>query len=54
MFDMFMLENGYRRCHADHCCYNKTFNDGYVILFFYVDDMLVARSSIHEINKLKK
>lgn len=49
-----MLENGYRRCHADHGCYHKTVDDEYIILLLYVDDMFVVGSSIHEINNLKK
>lgn len=35
-------------------CYHKTFDDRYIILLLYVDDMLVTGSSIHEINNLKK
>lgn len=52
-FDNFMLENGYRKCHADHYYYHKTFDDEYIILFLYVNDMLVVGLSIHEINNLK-
>ena len=32
----------------------KSFNNSYIILLLYVDDMLIARSSIKEINNLKK
>lgn len=53
-FGKFMSENGYKRCHADYYCYHKTFDDEYIILPLYVDDMLVAGSSIHEIDNLKK
>lgn len=53
-FDRFMLENENRRCHVDHFCYYKTFDNGYTILLFYVDDMLAAGSNIHEIKKIKK
>ena len=42
-FDRFMSEQGYTRCHSDHCVYLKKKNDGsYIILLLYVDDMLVA------------
>jgi len=54
-FDKFMSEQGYTRCHSDHCVYLKKQNDGsYIILLLYVDDMLVARSNMQEINVLKK
>ena len=42
-FDRFMSEQGYTRCHSNHCVYLKRQNDGsYIILLLYVDDMLVA------------
>ena len=41
-----MSEQGYTRCHSDHCVYLKNQNDGnYIIFLLYVDDMLVARSN---------
>jgi len=44
-FDRFMFEQGYTRCHSDHCFYLKRKNDGsYIILSLYVDDMLVEGS----------
>ena len=53
-FDSFMIEQGYSRCHYDHCVYFKKLNDGsYIILLLYVDDMLVLLSNMHEINVLK-
>ena len=45
---------GFKRCKADHCCYIKFFDNSYIILLLYVDDMLIAGSSIEEINNLKK
>jgi hypothetical protein len=53
-FDSFMCNTGFTRCDADHCCYVKNFENSYIILLLYVDDMLVAGSSIKEINNLKK
>ena len=53
-FDGFMSDNGYQRCHADHCCYFKKFQTSYIILLLYVDDMLIAGSNMMEINKLKE
>nr|KYP53223.1 Retrovirus-related Pol polyprotein from transposon TNT 1-94 [Cajanus cajan] len=37
----------------DQCCYLKNFGPSYIILLLYVDDMLVVRSNMDEINKLK-
>ena len=53
-FDSFMLRIGFKRCEFDHCCYVKFFGDSYIILLLYVDDMIIAESSIEEINNLKK
>ena len=50
-----MYKIGFKRCEADHCCYViKSFDNSYIILLLYVDDMLIAGSSIEEINNLKK
>ena len=53
-FDNFMHRIRFTRCEADHCCYVKSFDNSYIILLLYVDDMLIAGSSIEEINNLKK
>ena len=45
---------GFKRCKADHCCYVKFYENSYIMLLLYVDDMRIARSSIEEINTLKK
>ena len=45
---------GLKRCEADNCCYVKSFDNSYIILLLYVNDMLIAGSSIEEINNLKK
>ena len=45
---------GFKRCESYHCCYVKFFDNSYIILLLYVDDMLIAGSSIKEINNLKK
>jgi len=50
-FDRFMSEQGYTRCHSDHCVYLKRKNGGsYIILLLHVDDMLVAGSNMQDIN----
>ena len=52
-FDTFMTATGFSRCHGDHCCYFKKLDTSYLILLLYVDDMLVAGSSMDEIVNLK-
>ena len=53
-FDSFMMRNNYTRSEYDHCVYFKKINnDIFIILVLYVDDMLLARKIIIEINKLK-
>ena len=53
-FDSFMQKIGFKKCGADHCCYLKFFDNSYIILLLYVDDMLIVEFSIKEINDLKK
>ena len=45
---------GFKRCEADHCCYVKSFDNSFIILLLYADDMFIAGSRIEEINNLKK
>ena len=53
-FDGFMNKTRFKRCEVDHCCYVKFFDNSYIILLLYVDDMLIVGSSIEEIINLKK
>ena len=49
-----MTEQGYDRCHSNHCVYFKRLdNRRYIILLLYVDDMLVAGFNMQDINVLK-
>jgi hypothetical protein len=53
-FDRFMTEQGYSRCHSDHCvCFKRIENGSYIILVLYVYDMLVVGSNMQDINVLK-
>ena len=45
---------GFKRCEANHYCYVKSFDNFYIILLLYVDDILIAWSDIQKINNLKK
>ena len=50
-----MTEQGYDRCHSDHCVYFKNLDNGiHIILLLYVDDMLVVGSNMQDINVLKR
>jgi hypothetical protein len=54
-FDKFMTEQGYSRCHSDHCVYFKRLENGsYIIFLLYVDGMLVTGSNMKDISVLKK
>ena len=53
-FNEFMSNSGFNRCDMDHCCYVKKFADSYIILALYVDDMLIAGSSMTELTRLKQ
>ncbi|KAE8692624.1 Retrovirus-related Pol polyprotein from transposon TNT 1-94 [Hibiscus syriacus] len=53
-FDSFMSSSGFTRCQEDHYCYIKRFDNSFIILLLYVDDMLVAGSDMQEIINLKK
>ena len=46
-FDSFMMSQEYKRTFADPCVYVRRFHDDkFIILLFYVDDMLIVRISI--------
>ena len=53
-FDSFMCRTRFKIYETDHCFHVKNFDNSYIILLLYVDDMLTAGSSIEEINDLKK
>ena len=40
-FDSFMHRIGFKRCEADHCCYVKSFDNSFIILLLYADNMLL-------------
>lgn len=44
-FDHVMKENGYKINECDKCIYVKNTSDGYVILYLYVDNMLIVGSN---------
>jgi hypothetical protein len=53
-FDSFMVIQNDTRSEYDHCVYFKKLNNGiFIILVLYVDDMLLERKRIIEINRLK-
>ena len=52
-FDKFMVSSDFIRLEADHYFYSKWFENSYIMLLLYVDDMLIAGSSMKEIVNLK-
>lgn len=55
IFDTFMVTNEFTRCKSNYYMYFKKITNGnYVIFILYLDDMLVARSSIYDIIYLKE
>jgi hypothetical protein len=53
-FNSFMVSHNYTRSGYDHCVhFKKLNNDIFIILVLYVDDMILARKNITEINRLK-
>ena len=52
-FNIFMVSSRYTRLQDGHYYYFKYFENSYIILFWYVDDMLAAGSSMKQIVNLK-
>lgn len=53
-FESFMLKNGFARCNTNHCVYLQRYeNADFLILTLYIDDIIVADSSMKKINDLK-
>ena len=49
-----MTEQGYSRCHSNHCVYFKRLENGScIILLMYVNDMRVVGYNMHYIIVLK-
>jgi len=48
-----MVSSDFTRLEADYCCYSKWFENFYIVLLLYIDDMLVVGSNMREIVNLK-
>ena len=49
------MNHGYNKTNTDHIVFVKKFSDGdFVILFLYVDDMLIVGRDTNKIEKLKR
>ena len=49
------MNHGYNKTNTDHIVFVKKFSDGdFVILFLYVDDMLIVGRDTNKIAKLKR
>ena len=54
-FESIMREQDYRKTTFDHCVFvQKFFDDDFVILLLYVDDILIVGRNVSRIDKLKK
>ena len=53
-FDLFMHYLNFKRSHYDHCLYYKYVDNSPIFLILYVDDMLIASTSLQLINVLQK
>ena len=54
-FDSFMMSHRYNRTSSDHCVFTKKFyDDDFIILLLYVDDMLIIGHDSSKIDRLKK
>ena len=52
-FDSFIISLEYNRLSSDHCTYYKRFEEDFIILLLYVDDMLVVGPNKDRIQELK-
>ena len=48
-----MVTQNFIRSEYNHCVYFKSFSGIFIIFVFYVDDMLITRKIMEEINMLK-
>ena len=54
-FESVMGEQGYQKTTSDNCIFvQKFFDDDFVILLLYVDDILIVGRNVSRIDKLKK
>ena len=54
-FDSFMMSHGYNRTTSDHYVFTKKFfDDDFIILILYVDDMLIIGHDSSKIDKSKR
>jgi hypothetical protein len=53
-FDYVILEYSFKHKSADKCIYCKFTNDFGVIIYLYVDDILIISTNINDVNDTKK
>ena len=54
-FESVMEEQVYKKTSSDHCMFVQKFSDNdFIILFLYVDDMLIVGKNTSKIDELKK
>ena len=54
-FDPFLMSHGYNRTSSDRCVFIRKFSDDdFIILFLYVDDLLIIGHDSSKIDRLKR
>ena len=51
--EIFLLDNGFSRCHSDNIVYTKKVGKSLTILVLYVDDLILTGSDPNHINHVK-
>ena len=51
--DSFLLDTGFFRCHSDPNVYTKKVGNHLIILFIYVDDLILTGSDHKSLNRVK-
>ena len=51
--DIFLLDNGFSRCHFDKTIYTKKVGKSFIILSLYVDDIILTGSDPNHIKNVK-
>ena len=52
-FSNTLLKYGFKQSRADYSLFSKRFNNSFIALLVYVDDILIASNDIQAVDKLK-
>ena len=51
--DAFLPSQNFQRCRSDTNVYIKNYNGNFIIIFLYVDDLLITYSTVSSISVIK-